>query len=92
MEARVKNTYFLKSAQSAGIEFIKDEWRSVPEQFEEEISKASFLDTREEEEIDAKAAADSVAKKGKTKVKIAEEGKIEKPKNLAVKKAAAKKK
>ena len=91
MQAKVKDTYFLKSAQSAGIEFIKDEWRSVPEQFEEEISKASFLETREEEEIDAKAAAASVALEGKTKVKIAEEGKIEKPKKPAAKKAAKKK-
>ena len=86
MQARVKNTYFLKSAQSAGIEFIKNEWRSVPEQFEEEISKASFLEVLEEEEIDAKAAADSVATEGKTKVKIAEEGKIEKPKKPTAKK------
>lgn len=91
MQARVKDTYFLKSAQSAGIEFIKDEYRSVPEQFEEEISKASFLEILEEEEIDAKAAADSVAKEGKTKVKIAEEGKIEKPKKPVAKKSAKKK-
>ena len=84
MQARVKDTYFLKTAQSAGLEFIKGDYRPVPEQFEEEISNASFLEIFEEEEIDAKAAADSVALKGKTKVKIAEEGKIEKPKKPAV--------
>lgn len=92
MQAKVKDTYFLKTAQSAGMEFVKGEYRTVPEQHEEEISKASFLETLEEEEIDAKAAADSVAKDKKVTVKIAEEGKIEKPKKPPVKKAAAKKK
>lgn len=52
VEARVKESYRLPSAQSAGLEFVKVEWRAVPSAAEEEVKAAKFLEVRDGPEPD----------------------------------------
>lgn len=83
MQAKVKEEYFLSSARSAGVEFVKSEWRPVPAAAEEEVSNASFLEIFEESEINATDAAKVIAEEGGIDLTMVEgsgdDGKILKP-------------
>ena len=83
MKARVKSTFFMKTAQSAGMEFIKSEWRFVPDEKVAEVSKAPFLETLVEHEINASDVAIEIAAANGIDLRVIEgsgkDGKIIKP-------------
>ena len=72
MKARVKDDFFMNTAQSAGLEFVKSEFRFVPDDKIAEIERASFLEILVEHEINASDVAVELAEANGIDLRIVE--------------------
>src|SRR5688572_13401873 len=65
MQAKVKPDYFLPSLIAfSGVEFIKKEWRTVPEGLEAEAEAHPNLDVREDGDLEEEVSLDEIRLRG----------------------------